>query len=323
MTLLLTARKTLLFICLVLGSSLSSLASSTSIFPWNGEYLSKKEGGFYLYIDSKGLKSQLGLDTKVTMVFYNPLSKKRFKLTESLEKFQVGPPPSLWKIPSGKYLIGAVEITSGSARLNWKTGPKNRRTFVVKRVSISNFGTWRVGIKNKNRLGIKFQMSKNTYKPTGRQDDEAAAAVFNGFNGSIQKVLGGKKLINKAKNNYEKDDELRVQTRMVRTISLKWSLDLLKDNHRARAINEIIVAHDPYFRKCYKNRLDDTGNLRGRIIYGFILVKSTGTMSKIRHIGGTLDDLKLVTCIQNELKDMRFSLSQNMIGKLAFDFNAY
>ena len=298
-------------------------AASGKIFPWQGEYFNKKEGGFYLYLEPQGLSTNLSVNTQISLIFYNPLSKKRFKLTEGLEKFQPGIPPSVWKIPSGKYLIIAIEVTTGSARLIWKTNRNMRRSLVVKRLSISNFGTWKISLKNKNSLNVKFRMSKNTYKSNGNQAEDSAAAVFNGFTGAMQKVLGGKQLIDKAKNNYEKQDELRVHTRMIRTISLKWTLDLLKDNNKARAVNEIIVAHDPYFRKCYKNRLDDTGNLRGKIIYGFILVKTTGTMSKIRHIGGTLNDSQLVNCIQKELKDMRFSISRNMVGKLAFDFNAF
>ncbi|NRA46313.1 MAG: AgmX/PglI C-terminal domain-containing protein [Oligoflexales bacterium] len=300
----------------------ATYATSANIFPWQGEYFGKKEGGFYLYLEPQGLGSKLSVNTKVSLIFYNPLNKRRFKLTESLEKFEPGNPPSIWKIPSGKYFIVAIEVTTGSARLIWKTNPQKRRTLVVKRISISNFGNWKISLKNKNSLDVQFRMSKNTYQ-SDNQSDESAVAVFNGFNGNIQKVLGGKQLIERAKNNYEKADELRVQTRMVRTISLKWTLDLLKDNNRAHAVNQIIVAHDPYFRKCYKNRLDDTGNLRGKIIYGFILVKSSGTMSKIRHIGGTLNDIQLVNCIQKELKDMRFSIGRNMVGKLAFDFNAF
>ena len=314
--------KVMLCICLLLASTKAAFAASTNIFPWQGEYFNKKEGGFYLYLETQDLSSRLSVNTKVSLIFFNPLSKKRFKLTESLEKFEPKNPPSVWKIPSGKYFIVAIEITTGSARLIWKTSPKFRRSLVVKRISISNFGKWKVSLKDKTSLDLKFRMGKNTYK-SDNAADESAAAVFNGFTGSVQKVLGGKQLIEKAKNNYEKDDELRVQTRMIRTISLKWTLDLLKDNNKAHAVNQIIVAHDPYFRKCYKNRLDDTGNLRGKIIYGFILVKSTGTMSKIRHIGGTLNDIQLVNCIQTELKGMRFSIGRNIVGKLAFDFNAY
>ncbi|MFK7825332.1 MAG: AgmX/PglI C-terminal domain-containing protein [Oligoflexales bacterium] len=308
---------------MLLLSQQQSFAALANIFSWQGEYFSKKEGAFYVYLEPQGLGSKLNVNTKVSLIFYNPLSKKKFKLTESFDKFEPGTSPSVWKVPSGKYFIVAIEVTTGSARLIWKSSRKNRRSLLVKRLSISNFGKWKVSLKNKNSLDVKFRMGKNTYKSNGNRAEDSAAAVFNGFTGAVQKVLAGKQLIEKAKNNYEKKDELRVQTRMIRTISLKWTLDLLKDNNKARAVNQIIVSHDPYFRKCYKNRLDDTGNLRGKIVYGFILVKSTGTMSKIRHIGGTLNDSQLVNCIHQELKGMQFSIGRNMVGKLTFDFNAF
>lgn len=296
------------------------VAFSAPVFEWNEEYLGKSEGVIYFYLKAEGFQVKL-LDARVKIVFYNVLKKKNFSITQNFDSFVFPGRPKLWKLPAGKYHIRSIIVKSGRKKISWVSNKKKRKMFLVKTLGVSNLGVWSLIAKGR-KARLNLMKIKNTYK-VRTKEESSAAAIYEGFSGKLQLVLGGDRLIKKAKKGYARDNEIRARTRAVRTISLRWSLNLLKDQNRAHDVNEILVSSDPYLRKCYMESLERIPELRGKIVYGFIISGGTGRMVRLRPLGGSLKNFDLINCIQDELGKMNFPMQKNVAGKLIFDFNVF
>lgn len=305
-------------------SASSGYSKPINLFVWGGDYLDPKEGALYFTLDLSDPVISAQIGDKFQIRLLDVLKKKTYKVQDDPAAYEKDSDPVIWKIPAGKYIIAAIVISlRNGKKLIWKANKKQKQFIIIRKISISNGGLWSLKLNAKKKLSLSFSMTPNRYKFSGSKEDATVAAVFNGFSGQVQSVVGGKSVVDKAKNNYEKSGELLVRTRAVRNISMKWSIDLLKDRNSARNINDVILAQDPYLRKCYTDRLEVTDGLRGNIVYGIVLNKSSGTFKKVRSIGGSISDHTLVNCIQGVLLQMQFSIPKNMLGKLVFEFDAF
>jgi len=299
-------------------------AAPENLFIWSGEYLDKKQGAIYFSLDFSKFSAADDLGSQFELRLFNVLKKKLYRIKDDPGDYEPGEAPVIWKIPAGKYLVASLKIRLRNGKtLVWKAGKDKKRLLLVKKISITNAGKWSVSYNKNSGLGIKFSMIPNRYKHNGRKEDATVAAVFNGFNGRVQQVVGGKALVDKAKKNYERAGELSVRTRAVRNISMRWTIDLLRDRGLVGKINDVILAQDPYLRKCYTDRLEESSGLRGKIVYGFVLNKASGTFKKVRNIGGTINDHQLVNCVQDVLLQMQFAVPKTLLGKLIFEFAAF
>ena len=314
----------LVLLLIRLLSASFSYAKTNNLFVWGGDYLDPKEGAIYFTLDLSDPVISANIGDKFEIRLLDVLKKKSHRVQDDPGAYEKDSDPVIWKIPAGKYIIAALALNlRNGKKLIWKAGKKTKQFIIIKKISISNGGLWTLKLNAKKKLELSFSMIPNRYKFSGDKEDATVAAVFDGFSDRVQSVVGGKNVVRKAKNNYEEAGELLVRTRTVRNISMKWSIDLLKDRSKAKDINDVILAQDPYLRKCYTDRLEVSDGLRGNIVYGIVVNKSSGTFKKVRNIGGSISDHKLVNCIQDVLLQMQFSVSKNMLGKLVFEFDAF
>lgn len=290
---------------------------------WQGEYFNGKQGGVFLKIKLQGFKVSKGRastftitnDAQVTV--FNILNKKPYVLSQPVNE-AAGVPRKVWKLPSGKYAIRTIELVDaeGSKR---RYAPARPQTFAIKRACLANLGVWTLKPDGPG-LGVTFAMNSNPYKETGDRRQSSIVAVINGFNGLIQERFAGKELLHKGEAGYEGKSEMRAVVTSTRQISMFFRLDLFRHNHHAREIADILTTYDANLRTCYSRRLDDNPKLQGEIKFNFILAKDTGTMSKLKHRGGSIDDPKLVECLYYELAQIQFPVREAMLGELTYTF---
>jgi hypothetical protein len=301
---------------------LSASAAPPSLAEWKGEYFEKRQGALYLKVGLKGFKASKQSSSTVTNVqitITNLLKKRDFLVSHELQDVEAGP-RTVWKLPSGKYTVKQLEmVDAAGVRRTWKATKK--RAFSVKRLCISNLGLWTLSPKGEDGLSVKFAMVANSYRETGSKKDSSVAAVVNGFNGLIQEKLAGKALLAKADDDYSSPRELRATLTFTRQIAMFYKLDLMRHNHHAREVAEVLSTFDPNLRTCYTDRLEYNDKLKGDVTFTFLLSKETGTMSKLRHTGGTADDPKLVECIYYELAKIQFPVAENMLGELTYTYD--
>lgn len=313
----------LLVCCVTLFASISAQAAARALSEWRGEYFAKRQGAIYLHMALKGFKrSSLssGMATNIQITITNVLKEQDYLVSHELQ--QVGSSPRfVWKLPSGKYQIKRIELVdeAGVKRV-WQNSKSP--SFTVRRLCISNLGLWTLAPAGTNALDAKFGMIANSYKEIGRKEDSSVLAVINGFNGLVQAKLGGKQLLAKAKKDYESGRELRTGLSFSRQIAMFFKLDLMQNNYFAKPIADVLTTFDPNLRTCYTDRLDENDKLRGDVKFTFLLSKETGTMTKLRHTGGTADDPKLVECVYYELAKMQFPVDRNMLGEITYSYDA-
>ena len=296
-------------------------ASATSLSEWRGEYFKKKEGAFYLVLDTVGFEGQAGqFSSRVQIKLVNLLSKKIFTLAQRpIAKQSQGAQVRQWKLPSGKYALRQIKLVDGLGKKRlWQA--RRGRTFIVKRVMLSNLGRWTLAPKGKAGLRLRIRHEANTYEEAGASADSSLAAVINGFNGLTQKVYGGKKVLQAAEDDYSTENELRATFTTRRNIAMVFQLNLFKHNYLAKQVATILSVHDPQLRTCYTDRLRFNDALRGEVGFTFLLSKSTGSMTKLKHTGGTLRDPKLVQCLYYELAAIQFPINTTMIGEINYTF---
>lgn len=303
-----------------LFASADAHAQHMAFKDWKGEYFDQKEGGFYVKMRLKGFKASAQtsyLTGNVQVLTYNILSKKSFLLSHKIAGTE-GYPHELWKAPSGKYVVRSVTMidASGVKRM-WVPKKGKTRTFIIKRQSLSNLGLWTVRPRGKTRLSIKFGMASNSYKEQGSKKESSVARVINGLNGVVQERFAGRKILDRAQDNYDRLATIK----FTRQIEMYYALNLFKHNYRAQGIADVLKVYEPNVRKCYTDRLEYNDKLAGTLKYKFILSKQTGTMAKLKNVGGTAaSDTKMVTCVFYELGHIQFPVSETMIGELTYTF---
>lgn len=296
-------------------------AAETQASFWNGEHLGKRQGAFYVALRLNGFQASrqaipLTGDVKITMT--NMLTKKLYSFSYPLRSLSGSTP--YWKLGSGKYTLKALELidAAGKKRI-WANG--KARDVIVKRQMVSNFGLWTIRPSGPTGLAIKQEMVPNTYTESSSKDQSRIVAVINGFNGLIQEAFGGKRVLRQAEQDFGNRRELRATAAYTRQIAMFYQLNLFKHNHRAKEIANILGVSDNSVRTCYTDRLDTNEGLRGNVTLKFIMSKSTGTMRKLTHVGGTANDPGLIRCMVLVLSQISFPVAESMLGELTYTFD--
>jgi hypothetical protein len=108
----------------------------------------------------------------------------------------------------------------------------------------------------------------------------------------------------------------------VREVAMFYRLDLAENNSLAGSIAAVVRSSEEALRQCYVDRLDDEPDLRGQLALSFELSKTTGNMRKVKSIGGTLKDPKLISCVKERLAKLTFELPRTISGRLDYTFDA-
>jgi hypothetical protein len=311
-------------VCAAAGSL--SGGPATPLAPWDGEFFQPKQGGLYLKCDLREFRSTAQanvLTSNIQVQIVNILSRKEYVLTHKMAA-KHGPPREIWKLPAGKYEIKRIQMVDlAGVKRQWRGSDSgaNHRSFSVKRLILSNLGLWVIKPTGKNGLAVTFKMLPNSYEEDGDKAESSVMAVVDGFTGLVQEKFAGVKLLKKAKDEFAEDDEMRTTASFTRQIAMFYKLDLFKHNAYAKSVAEVLSVYDPNLRACYTNRLDFNDKLRGDVKFAFILSKQTGTMTKLKHAGGSAIDSKLVECMYYELGQMQFPTKETMLGELTYTFD--
>jgi len=292
---------------------------------WKGEFFDRRQGGLYFKVVAKDFKASAQtrfLTGNAQVVVLNLLSKARYVTSVPLGD-DGGRPREMWKIPSGKYeVIQVTLVDMAGVKRVWHTGKAHRQDFVVHRQCLSNLGLWTISPFGSNGLKLHIGAAPNTYKEAGAHRHSSVAAVLDGFTGLIQEKIGGKQVLEGARQGYGSQRELRATIKFTRQIAMFYKLNLFKFNYHAQAVANVLSVYDPNMRRCYTDRLAVNEHLRGDVKFTFLLSKQTGTMAKIRATGGSAaSDPKLVSCVYYELAQIQFPVPENMIGELTYTYD--
>lgn len=164
-------------------------------------------------------------------------------------------------------------------------------------------------------------MIPNSYSESGSRSESSVAAVVDGFTGLIQQRIGGKKVIEDSEDEYGGANQVRATMTFTRQIAMFYALNLFRHNYLAQQVSQVLVVYDPNLRRCYTDRLEYNESLKGDVKFTFLLAKSTGTMTKIKHSGGTAGDPKLIRCMYLELGAIQFPVSENIVGEVTYTYD--
>ncbi len=110
-------------------------------------------------------------------------------------------------------------------------------------------------------------------------------------------------------------------TQIKRQIAMFYRLDLRENNAHTPAMVTIMRAHESKIRGCYTGRLDARPDLRGQVALAFSISKSTGTINRLKRVGGDIDDKPFLRCMKRQLVSMPFKPPYDMAGKLTYSFD--
>jgi hypothetical protein len=306
---------------LLLAHGAALAAPAAPFAEWRGEYFQKKQGGLFVKVQLKGFKGKKTqyVTGTVNIHLFDLLKKRTYVLPQPIGNID-GYPDNLRKANAGKYVVKSIELVDPNGVKRTWTGPE-KKTVVVKRLSLSNMGLWTLSPSGAQGLSVKFAMIPNSYTEEGDKKESSVMAVVNGFTGLVQEKFAGKKLEAAAENNFESGNELRATITFTRQIAMFYKLNLFKHNHHAKAVAQVLAVSDPNLRTCYTNRLDFNDSLRGEVKFNFILSKQTGTMSTLKNTGGSLNDPKLIECMYYELMQIQFPVKETILGELTYTYD--
>jgi len=286
---------------------------------WKGEYFKQKEGALFVKTIATGFPKVTTANVQVT--FYGIIQQKSFTFSNTQTAADASP-REIWKFPSGKYRLDRIELIDGAGvKRAWTGSAESPTAVLVPRIMLSNLGIWTISPSGANGLTVKFSMGRNTYQEKGGAADSSVAAVVNGFTGSIQQVIGGKKVLDGANNDYSKDDTLRASASFTRQIGMFYKIDLFKHNVYSKDVMASLAAFDLNLRTCYIRALDGNANLKGDLVFQVLASAKTGTIRQARKSRGTIADGAMIDCMVNELQQIPMPVQQNMVGELTFTFD--
>ena len=307
------------FLLAFMASNLFAAAPAQTLSGWQGEYLNAKEGAFYFVLKSKDFNPPLDSASRVVLLINNLLTKDSYVTSQKLEGNEEKFMP-IWKAPSGKYVISGLMLIDGKGRKRqWRSAQK--MSFLIKRLFISNLGTWTITPGPSEALSVDMKVGPNLFKEKGDKSESSVAGVINGFSGLEQETIAGNALVKKAQDNYGSPGELRAAYTIRRQIAMFFALNLFKDNNNARGVADILKVYDPQMRSCYTDRLEEKDGLRGTVGFKFVLSKQSQGIRSLKHVGGTLGDPPLVKCLFDILAGSTIPVNNNMIGELTYTFD--
>jgi hypothetical protein len=293
-------------------------AQAAAIPEWNGEYFGKKQGGLYVKTVADGFTRPAMGHVHVTL--YGIIQQQFFTFANS-QVAKDGAVRQIWKLPAGKYQITRVDFTDDvGIRRTW-TGRSDRPlTILVPRLMIANLGLWTLSASGPTGLNIKFEMVPNTYREAGPRGDSSVAAVINGFTGTIQQMIGGKRTIDAAEEQYSNKNSLRATASYTRQIGMFYKVNLFRHNRFAKDFLAAISAFDPSLRRCYVSTLERAPALKGDLVFQILSSGKTGSIRQATKSKGSITDGVMIDCILTELKQIPMPVRENMLGELTFMF---
>jgi hypothetical protein len=286
---------------------------------WKGEYFKKKEGALFVKTIATGFPKAATANVQVTL--FGIIQQKSFTFSNT-QTAADSYPREIWKFASGKYRLDKIELIDGDGVKRTWTGRADAPTAVlVPRIMLSNLGVWAISPSGPNGLAVNFTMGRNTYQEKGAASDSSVAAVVNGFTGSVQRVIGGKKVLDGANNDYSNDDTLRASASFTRQIAMFYKVDLFKHNVYSKDVMASLAAFDLNLRSCYTRALDTNANLKGDLVIQVLASAKTGTIRQARKSRGAIADGTMIDCMVNELQQIPMPVQENMVGELTFTFD--
>lgn len=295
-------------------------AQAYAVKEWKGEYFKKKEGGVFVKTIATGFPTPATANFQVTL--FSILQQKAFTFSSSQAAAEA-PPREIWKFGSGKYRVQRIDFIDGAGvKRTWLEKTDAPVAVLVPRLMLSNLGVWQISPQGMNGLSIKFAMGPNTYQEKGAPEESSVAAVVNGFTGSIQTVIGGKKVIAGAESEYSDKNTLRATATFTRQIGMFYKVDLFKHNSYAKDVMAALAAFDPNLRACYTNALNRNAEIKGDLVLQVLASSKTGTIRQARKSKGSITDGAMIDCVISELQQIPMPVQENMVGELTFMFEA-
>jgi hypothetical protein len=305
------------FLC---GTPSRAAPQLLAVKEWRGEYFKKKEGAVFVKTLATGFPAGSTGNFQVTL--FNIIQQRLYTFSSSQIQADAYP-REIWKLPSGKYRVERIEFTDGAGQKRvWIPSAEQKIALLVPRVMLANFGVWIMSPAGPSGMIAKFSQSPNTYKENGQAKDSSVAAVVNAHTGTIQRVIGGKKVLEGADNEYSDETTLRATTTFTRQISMFYKVNLFKHNVYSKDVSGALAAFDLNLRTCYTNALNRNSSLRGDVVLQVLVSSKTGTIRQARKSAGTLSDGQVVDCLTAELTQIPMPIQENMIGELTFTFDA-
>jgi hypothetical protein len=293
-------------------------APMAALKEWRGEFFDKKEGGFFVKTLASGFpRSATG---NVQVILYGIIQQKMYTFSNTQTAADAAP-REIWKLPSGKYRIDRIEFVDGMGqRRVWSGNSKAPLQVLVPRIMLSNLGLWILTPSGPDGLTVKFSMIPNSYAEKNDAESSSVAAVVNGFTGTIQKVIGGKKVIDGASRDYSDDKTLRATSSFTRQIGMFYKVNLFRHNMYARDVSGALAAFDRNLRACYLQALNQDDNLKGDLVLQILASAKTGTIRQAKKSGGSITHGGMIDCMIGELQQIPMPVQENMIGELTFTF---
>lgn len=286
---------------------------------WKGEYFKKKEGALFVKTIASGFPKAATANAQVTL--FGIIQQKSFTFSNTQTAADAYP-REIWKFSSGKYRVDKIELIDGAGvKRTWVGRPDAPTAVLVPRIMLSNLGVWTISPSGASGLAVTFTMGRNTYQEKAGASESSVAAVVNGFTGSIQQVIGGKKVLDGANNDYSNGDTLRASASFTRQIAMFYKVDLFKHNAYAKDVMGSLAAFDLNLRTCYTRALDSNANLKGDLVFQVLASAKTGTIRQARKSRGTIADGTMIDCMVNELQQIPMPVQENMVGELTFTFD--
>ncbi len=289
-----------------------------AIKEWRGEFFNKREGGLFVKTMASGFPGSA--TGNIQVMLYSIIQQKIYTFSNTQTALDAAP-REIWKLPSGKYRIERIEFVDGlGKRRIWTANPQAPMAVIVPRIMLSNLGLWSLAPAGSDGLAVKFSMLPNSYTEKGEAASSSVAAVINGFTGTIQKVIGGKKVVEGANRDYSDDHTLRATSAFTRQIAMFYKVNLFRHNRYARDLTGTLAAFDRNLRGCYTRALNQDDSIKGDLVLQILASVKTGTIRQAKKSGGSINHGGMIDCLIGELQQMPLPVQENMIGELTFTF---
>lgn len=286
--------------------------------PWNGESISRKEGGVFFNIAIKTFHlKRFGRDTShnVQITIENIKSLKRYSLVYPMDKSFGVRQSAVWRLPVGRYAVSGIHVSLGDRVWQWR----GKRHFVVESLSLANLGYWDIALPDRKQIRVSFRMA--ALKPFDLQNiKKAFKRVDDGFNGRPQSILSNKSAQGKKRSAGSALTVVKNKVVAHKYISVQYLLNLADQNRETKQLMQALQLKEPVFRACYEDQLEVTPHLQGKMKFRLILSSKTGGVARLTRMGGNIREKRFSECVFYELTRLVFPVRRKVEGHLTFLF---
>lgn len=247
----------------------------------------------------------------------NQSNRQSYRFSQSYQTS--GQPKDIWKLPQGNYQIEQIDLIDHEGR-NRKWQGLSKQSFLVKAQNLAHFGQWLIHPLGTKALKFSIKLAadddfKNPYQ------HESFAYLFKAWDSKLIKTLGGEKVLKKSKDNFSSQTEARAAFTTTRQISMLYQLSLGSNRRYARAMISSLNSKDVELRECFSSAAELNDSLQGQVEYQFQINGQNGVMEQIKLSRSSLKEKKVERCLYNRLGQISFPISQNLSGKITFQFD--